>query len=224
MARAKARVLNCYTERHHVIPRCLGGSDSPDNLVNLTPEEHYVAHQLLVRMHPNNPKLIYAAVLMTANRPSNKLYGWLRRRLSEERSRSQSGTLNTQYGTRWIYNEDVKVSIRIDKDHPLPVGWQEGRRQIFDVICAHCGNAFPKQNKQRFCSDTCRRHSLSPSTKLIDNNIDEMIQYFKITHSITATLHHFGITGSRAGNTHLSNRLKSHGFTITKRGKHASKE
>ena len=58
--RAKNRLLECYTERHHIVPRCMGGSDDLDNLVDLTPEEHYVAHQLLVKMHPGEHKLVYA--------------------------------------------------------------------------------------------------------------------------------------------------------------------
>jgi hypothetical protein len=88
--RARTRELAGYCERHHVIPRCMGGSDDPANIVRLTPEEHYVAHQLLVKMHPEHPQLIWAAHLM-ASRPGNKLYGWMRRRMSEaRRGRKQS--------------------------------------------------------------------------------------------------------------------------------------
>jgi 5-methylcytosine-specific restriction endonuclease McrA len=39
-----------YYERHHIIPRSLGGSDDPSNLVLLTAREHYIAHLLLYRM------------------------------------------------------------------------------------------------------------------------------------------------------------------------------
>ena len=81
--RARIRENHEYTERHHVIPRCLGGSDDVDNIVRLTPEEHYLAHQLLVKMHPGNRKLLSAATMMTANRKGNKVYGWLRRAWSE---------------------------------------------------------------------------------------------------------------------------------------------
>ena len=34
--RAKSRELNCYVERHHVIPKCMGGTNDKDNLVKLT--------------------------------------------------------------------------------------------------------------------------------------------------------------------------------------------
>lgn len=36
-----------YGEVHHIYPKCLGGNDEPENLVRLTPEEHYRAHCLL---------------------------------------------------------------------------------------------------------------------------------------------------------------------------------
>lgn len=58
ITRGKNRMLEGYVERHHIIPRCMGGTDDLENLVDLTPEEHYVAHQLLVKMNPTNHKLI----------------------------------------------------------------------------------------------------------------------------------------------------------------------
>lgn len=49
--RAKNRTLTCYKETHHIIPRCLGGTDDSENLVDLTPREHYIAHILLAKIH-----------------------------------------------------------------------------------------------------------------------------------------------------------------------------
>jgi hypothetical protein len=54
--RAKDRKINLYTERHHVIPKSLGGSDETDNLVRLTAKEHFICHMLLVRMTTGEPK------------------------------------------------------------------------------------------------------------------------------------------------------------------------
>lgn len=82
--RARNRALVGYAERHHVTPRCMGGGDEPANIVRLTAEEHFVAHQLLVRIYPEYPQLIWAAHLM-ASRPGNKLYGWVRRRMADAR-------------------------------------------------------------------------------------------------------------------------------------------
>lgn len=37
-------------QTHHIIPRCIGGTDSVDNLVVLTFKEHRVCHCLLIKM------------------------------------------------------------------------------------------------------------------------------------------------------------------------------
>lgn len=80
--RARERSLSGYFERHHVIPRCLGGSNDASNIVHLLPEEHYVAHQLLCKMNPGYRGLAAAVVFLTSA-GRNKVYGWLKRRLSE---------------------------------------------------------------------------------------------------------------------------------------------
>lgn len=79
--------MSGVVEQHHVKPKCLGGTDEPDNLVSLTPREHYVAHQLLVKMNPTHKGLVYAALLMTRKgrgktRISNRMYGWLKEKFS----------------------------------------------------------------------------------------------------------------------------------------------
>lgn len=80
IAEARKRGTIDY-ESHHILPKCMGGSNLFANLVLLTPEEHYVAHQLLVKIYPGNKSLIYAARMMcVGSNRSNKLYGWLKRK------------------------------------------------------------------------------------------------------------------------------------------------
>lgn len=67
-----------YLERHHMVPRCLGGTNEDWNLVNLSLREHFVAHQLLVKMFPENRKLIYAANMMSGR--NSKQYEWVRKK------------------------------------------------------------------------------------------------------------------------------------------------
>ena len=40
-----------FTEKHHILPKSLGGDDTDANIVNLTHREHYVAHLLLAHIH-----------------------------------------------------------------------------------------------------------------------------------------------------------------------------
>lgn len=72
--RAQNRKLDGYKERHHVIPKCLGGSNDKSNLVDLTAKEHFLCHKLLCEIHPNNHKLLYALWLMAIGKQKNKKY------------------------------------------------------------------------------------------------------------------------------------------------------
>lgn len=47
--KSKNRLLNGYKEKHHIIPRCLGGKDTKDNLAILTAREHFIVHMLLCK-------------------------------------------------------------------------------------------------------------------------------------------------------------------------------
>jgi hypothetical protein len=105
------RSIEGYSESHHIIPKCLGGTNESENLIELTPEEHYIAHQLLAKIHPNDIRLLHAAVMMCVGRPSNKLYGWLKRRLSIAQSLRMQNDANPTKDMRWISNEYETVLV-----------------------------------------------------------------------------------------------------------------
>lgn len=76
-----------YYEKHHVLPRCLGGTNAKENLVLLTPEEHFVAHLLLAKIYPTEKGLVCAAIRLVGKgnkhrKCNNKMSGWLRRQHS----------------------------------------------------------------------------------------------------------------------------------------------
>ena len=59
--------FNCgeeYHERHHIIPKCLGGSNDKENLIDLYAREHFIAHQLLAKENPQELKLVQAYNIM----------------------------------------------------------------------------------------------------------------------------------------------------------------
>ena len=67
--RARTRKLEGYTERHHVIPKSLNGTDDNANLVDLTAREHFICHWLLTKMYTGEAKskMIYALNGMKRN-------------------------------------------------------------------------------------------------------------------------------------------------------------
>ncbi len=54
------KVLEGYYEKHHIIPKCLGGTDKKENFVLFTPREHVIAHRLLWKANPDNYSLMWA--------------------------------------------------------------------------------------------------------------------------------------------------------------------
>ena len=159
--RGKTRVLDCYKEKHHIVPRCMGGTDNMSNLVDLTPEEHYVAHQLLAKMYPDNYGLAKAAHMMVCNRPSNKYYGWIRKRFAKAKSIEQTGNGNSQYGTIWIHHLLTGESKKIRGD--IPEGWSAGAKpkKVF-------------QKKHRVYVD--------PEKRQIETDLYR--EYYKLYHSV----------------------------------------
>jgi 5-methylcytosine-specific restriction endonuclease McrA len=63
--RAKNRINDGYIEKHHIIPKSMGGSNNISNIVELTPREHFLAHWLLYRIYPQNKSMIYAFWMMS---------------------------------------------------------------------------------------------------------------------------------------------------------------
>ena len=60
-------------ERHHIIPRSIGGSNSKDNIIALTPREHFIAHRILVKMCKGDDATKMALALHRMATGSHKL-------------------------------------------------------------------------------------------------------------------------------------------------------
>lgn len=70
----KRNIINVYFEKHHIVPKSLGGDNSSNNIVKLTAKGHYIVHHLLTKMTKGDSKLkmVNAFWYMTNIKP-NKL-------------------------------------------------------------------------------------------------------------------------------------------------------
>lgn len=103
-----------YFEKHHILPKSLGGSNDENNLVKLSAKEHFICHWLLVKMHNKGSeernKMLYAFWRMKSN-PNNNNQRYINSRAYEklriEFSKNVSimnkhfGTENSQFGKHW---------------------------------------------------------------------------------------------------------------------------
>jgi hypothetical protein len=185
-------LISDYIENHHIIPRSLGGTDEKTNIVALTGREHYVAHLLLARFNRCS-QTAYALWMMqmksseTCDRPyikNSRMYEWVRKEFikycSKNSKITSKGKRNSQYGTRWICNIELKENRKIEKNMNIPIGWILGRNkwniknskisskplnkriseEIYNIKpcnCKQCGNILPFiKRKNSFCDRSCK--------------------------------------------------------------------
>lgn len=121
------------TEIHHIVPKCLGGTDDKFNLVQLTTREHVIAHMLLQRMYPENEGLSCAITLMFSSKGNGTKYVSTKtvsifreetrkllsekrkgRKLSEETKRKIGlAHLGNKYSLGHICSEETKEKLRV---------------------------------------------------------------------------------------------------------------
>ncbi len=164
-----------YTEKHHIIPRSIYGTDDKSNLVKLTAREHFICHYLLAKMYDkysfewykmNHAFLIMKSQSLRQERYFNSnLYNSLRENFSEIMKQTQLGEKNSQYGKIWIKNKTTNETKKISKNTSIPDGWDIGRTNILHIdnikLCKKCG--------QQECKDVKLCRNGGKIKRLIDN-------------------------------------------------------
>jgi len=135
--RAQSRILpeNSYFEKHHIVPRSIGGSNKKINLAILTAREHFVCHRLLTRFLTGKAKMKMSFatwIMMTNNNPHQKRYKVTsriyefvkkemvavqqteehRKKVSEGMKRSPNIKPVWNKGKTGVYSEETKEKIR----------------------------------------------------------------------------------------------------------------
>ncbi len=132
-----------YTENHHIKPKSLGGTNDKNNLVKLTAREHFICHYLLAKMYKkesfewykmNNAFMIMKCSSLNQFRYFNsRLYESLKINFSSVISKNQFGKNNSNYGTIWICNLELKENKKINKIDDIPDGWIKGRNKWNEI-------------------------------------------------------------------------------------------
>lgn len=153
--RAKTRNLYEYNEKHHIIPKCLGGTNDKKNIVKLTFREHFLSHRLLCKIYPDNKKIFYAFssmirvshtnfsrwsilsakhfdIVKTAMKPFHGKWNigkipWNKGLTGDEHiNRYKSRSIPpSMLGRVWI--NDGNIHKKILKNEQIPDGWSKGR-------------------------------------------------------------------------------------------------
>lgn len=197
-----------YRENHHIIPRCLGGTDDKENLVLLTAKEHFICHLLLTKIYPKNSnehyKVCHAFMMMLVSSKqkerylTGKTYEHIRKEASKNIAIHQNGIGNSQYGTKWIHNINTFESKKIDKNIDIPEGWKIGRKMCvpIDRYCKSCNTKLYKN--RMYCNIKCRPtlKIKKPEDYIFYNREGEFIELYKIHKSINKPLKIMGFSGA----------------------------
>lgn len=191
-----------YTEKHHILPRSLGGSDCCTNLVRVTAREHFIAHLLLTKMYQPGTveyyKMVCAFTMMLYTRNkcvTSRTYARLREKHARIMSSVQAGCTNSQHNTMWASNISLQTSKKVPVTFELRDGWIKGRVINWDTHystrrCEACGKVGCESKYSRFCSRTCRSSldNISPDDALV------FLEHYKQSKSINLALKFLGKT------------------------------
>lgn len=125
--RIKELTISGYTEKHHIIPRSHGGDNSKGNLIKLSAQDHYFAHELLAKIHGGG--MWSALFIMSKYRSRSARFAKINRSMYEkskiesakESSKRMIGKGNHFYGkthTKEARRKIVENRIQVTgKDH-----------------------------------------------------------------------------------------------------------
>lgn len=105
-----------YYERHHIVPKCIGGTNLEDNLTYVSARVHFVLHRLLCKIHPTEGKLIFAFWAMCNQKTGDVVrtykvtsatYQIAKEQFAEENSKRHKGK---KMSKEWVDNLRVRMT------------------------------------------------------------------------------------------------------------------
>mgnify|MGYP003651641869 CR=1 FL=1 len=121
-------------ELHHIVPKSFGGTDSTDNLVSLTPKEHFIAHRLLVKINKGERATKMALALHRMATGAHKSGYWITARtytyLRQLRSNAYQDWLRTPRGI--AFRERQRARGKTLKNHKNRGTWSAQRRTKYE--------------------------------------------------------------------------------------------
>ena len=125
--RARTRTIIGYKERHHIIPKCMGGTNNKENLVDLSAREHFIIHKLLCEIYPKHHGLLKGYYMMAMVKQSERKIVISMREyeyLKSEYSKRNSGELNHYYGKK--HNTEIRNKMKQNSGRKGIDPWNKG--------------------------------------------------------------------------------------------------
>jgi len=177
---AKERELVTYTEKHHIIPKSLGGTNSIDNLVKLTAREHFICHWLLTKMVNKlfRPKMMYALYMMRSKSVNHKtrystkitakVYEKYKREHAENSRNLNKGKTPKNKGKKLEGIELEKQRARTKNRRKLSP--EENAVRIAKIVATNTGRKQSQETKDKI-SKSLTGKKKEPKSEIIKNKI-----------------------------------------------------
>ena len=117
-----------YHERHHIKPKCLGGDNDEENLIDLYPEEHYDAHRMLAEENPMCIGLLYARFRMAGGGGKTKMRPAMSQEEYSEARKNYADYLEIEAAKMGIGTENIVIKI------PMRSGARVVNVQFYNLI------------------------------------------------------------------------------------------
>lgn len=131
---AEGRETPLVIEKHHIIPKCLGGEDNCSNIAKLTPREHFICHHLLLKMTSGDDKkkMAYAWYRMCQSNGAlpRIINGKIYDRIREKYSYLTSGENNPFYGNGHYGKDNPMSNPEVRAKHKKIVTSPEHRKMM----------------------------------------------------------------------------------------------
>lgn len=186
--------LEGYYEKHHIVPKSLGGQNKKDNLVLLTYREHIIAHKLLIRIYNRNQKMIYAYYSMIRSSKREKTFVDINVSSKElEAIRIQSveylreintGEKNPMYGKKISEDHKKKISEANkykrseetkQKMREAQLGKKANMESRVKMSNSHKGLKIHTEERKKFLSERWKNNNPN-SKKVYDSNLNKVYE------------------------------------------------
>lgn len=184
--RAKERLIDGYVEKHHIVPKSLGGTDDRSNLVILTAREHYLCHLLLTKMTEgmHRRSMCHAAwnivnqkrTYQERYKVSSRMYEVIKRNNAIALSESNTGKPSGRKGKPCTWGDKIRQTLKGRKPtaernakvskaltgKTRPERTEEWKKNLKESIannkrtCENCGKIVPQGTYTRFHGIACK--------------------------------------------------------------------
>ena len=145
--------MDIYTHKHHIIPRHAGGTDDHDNLIDLTVEDHAIAHRMLWKLYGRwQDEVAWRMLSGQINgqeatkeaQRNGQIDRWSKEGAREKQRQKYLGENNPMYGKK--QTDKQKEAVRVANSVPKPYvaeaqrkAYSEGKSNLCNRVGADNG-------------------------------------------------------------------------------------